>query len=64
MSEPKPAPPPKPAVYILHQGIANPRKFYTENGQEIDIAALQPTDYVITIKEPRRNWKIKLANLP
>jgi hypothetical protein len=55
----------EPAVYILHQGIADPRKFYAENGEEIDLATLRPCDYVITIREPPRwNWKIKLGNLP
>jgi hypothetical protein len=52
------------AVYIIHQGIADPRKFYTENGEEIDLAKLSPADFVITIKPPRWNWKIKRANLP
>jgi hypothetical protein len=52
------------AVYIIHQGIADPRKFYTENGEEIDLAALSPNEFVITIKPPRWNWKIKLGNLP
>lgn len=41
----------KPFI-VIHQGIVNPKKWFTDEGQPFDLAALKPDTYVITIKEP------------
>jgi len=43
----------KGAVFIIHQGITDPTKFYTEKGELFELASMQPYDYTITIREPQ-----------
>lgn len=50
----KEEPYPNPEFIIIHQGIANPRQWFTDDGKPFDLAALKPETYVITIKEPPR----------
>jgi len=40
-------------VITVWQGLANPHKWYTENGQEFDPRAAAAGTYVIEIKQKR-----------